>query len=274
MKVPRKSFMTLPKSQLSYFGQKTLENAVKKQKEAEVLSQAGYYDTASFLLITSIEESVKSLILFLDYNGFQFRQRVNGIRTVFNQHGLRHNFAFVMLCFNHILKEVNRITKKISSQEPLGFENCSVEDWLRWMNWKIYQLEKEISWFESINETRENGLYVDVVQSSHSYREIGKADYLLILEKAESVSRMVESLNTLLVDKTVIKEVKKLKKWFFTHDIYKRMGEVIVKINKREGGSIVLDVKEFVENYKEALNDEDSIALTKDSLKKLRNRIF
>ncbi len=72
-----------------------LENAQSLKRDAELLAENNSYGRAISLLIHSLEEEIKSLVLFLDGHGFQFRKRVKGINGFFVNHNLRYALSMI-----------------------------------------------------------------------------------------------------------------------------------------------------------------------------------
>ena len=69
-----KSFNTLSKLECEEVFPQIYFSANEKWKSANFISKRGDYSSSTFLMISCIEEYLKSLILALDGNGFKFRQ--------------------------------------------------------------------------------------------------------------------------------------------------------------------------------------------------------
>src|SRR5579859_8076673 len=84
----------------------------QKWNSAIMLAKSEDYGGAVSLLIISIEELIKSIILFMDGKGFEFRN-VKGINTFFRNHQIRYIIAFVMFAMNIIGEDLVKFILKI-----------------------------------------------------------------------------------------------------------------------------------------------------------------
>lgn len=160
-----KTFNTLSQKECLEVFPKIYLSANDKWKSANYLSKKEDYATATFLMISCIEEYLKSLILALDGNGFKFRQ-IKGFDGVFKNHSLRYpiiylfHFMAASFEFSETFKKKKGITKKA---------------W--YILNRLIDTKTNFNWYSSLDNLRENTLYSNFNDGLSLPNDINKNDF-------------------------------------------------------------------------------------------------
>lgn len=107
-----KTFSTLSRQECKTAYQAILHNSGELWESGLLLAKSKRYGHATPFLINSVEELVKSLILFFDSEGFQLRQ-TKGVDTFFRNHQIRYVIAYAMFCMNIFGDELMKFIQKV-----------------------------------------------------------------------------------------------------------------------------------------------------------------
>lgn len=267
------SFMNLDVKGCEMASRGLMRNAKAKFQDAELLAKNESWGSASSIMITSMEESIKSMILAFDSVGFKFRNNVNGIKSIFNQHGLRYQFAFLLSGVNVFSSDIKTIHLKIKNREDLSVLILELDVIIRILKLKIHSIKKEIEWFEKIGFHRERGLYYDIRSGVIDPTNFKKIDYKMISQRVKGIISIVDYIYTIIEDAASRDNIMKLQQQFLTEKWYDRINDLAKKVNKNKG-PIFETVREFILDYEEMLDDDESIAWMKSNLDKLKNNFI
>ncbi len=167
--MPDKSFVTISRKECQSRYKEIITVSDKHWETSQKMAEAENYGLAMILLIASIEELVKALIIFFDANGFDLR-KVKGTNKFFKDHQIRYFIAYIMFIMNIVIDEFKKIiiqyynrpedlmqlVKQAKSDETF-FEKHLKFYLLR----KLILVKKELEWFEKIDLSRQQSLYSD-----------------------------------------------------------------------------------------------------------------
>lgn len=249
-----------------------LRNARNKVNDANILAGTTSYGSASALMITGMEESIKSMFLALDSVGFTFRGRVKGIKSIFNQHGLRYQFAFILSVVSLFAKDVKKLKAKMDNNDlPIDFQDFQYENLYRWVLIKIHDLKKEIFWFEMIGFHREKGMYYDVKSGVVDPTSFSKAEYELVAQRVNGVLSIVEFIHTIAANEKSHQQLDELREKFISENWYNHMDSLAVRVNKNKA-PVFDEFKQFIDDLEETLHDETTKELMKMKLGEIKAR--
>lgn len=264
--------MSLSKDECISISEATLKNAKSKFDDSELLAQNGSYGTGSSLLITSMEESIKSLILALDGTGFQFRSRAPRIKSLFNNHGLRYQFAIILSIVAVFEKDFQKLEVMIKSRFDFTSIALDSNRIMRWAKLKIHSIKKEIEWFEEIAYHRERGLYLDVNKELIDPESVTKREFKLIAQRVRGVISLVEFIHELSREDIVNKQLKEIQKQCFSEKWYKQIDQYIKEFNSSKVPNFD-SFKEFIYEFEEIYDDPESIEFMEMQIKNWDDRI-
>jgi len=110
-----KTFVTISKNECLTVYRNVLEHSDQKWESGKQLAKINDFGGATSMAIISVEELVKSLIIFLDGKGFEFRS-IKGISTLFDNHQIRYLLAYTMFAMGLFGDELMKFLKKNSRQ--------------------------------------------------------------------------------------------------------------------------------------------------------------
>jgi AbiV family abortive infection protein len=158
--------MNLSKKECLLVSQDCIANSNSKHSDAITLASSGSYGNATSQLMLSLEEMMKAIVLNLDGNGFEFRNRVKGIGNLFENHRLRYFLAFTLSVMNVFGQDLKKLLIK-TINSPEEFLNLKMEDpglqhrLTLWVIVKMEFIQKEIVWFSNADLYRQDGFYVE-----------------------------------------------------------------------------------------------------------------
>ena len=220
-----------------------LGNATRLWKAALDNGKGADYGLSISLMVISIEELVKALILILDASGFEFRKSTS-VKRFFTDHHIRHVTSFWLMVFYVFGSDANKILSGIgiTPQNLMALFNIvqsKDERMRRLTNWylekKIHQLLVELEWFSQMENYRQNGFYCDY---DHSPLNIQFDEFQIALEKLDKVRRVATGIIEIYQNLTpqALKEAKQLSKTLKDSHLYEALGRGIdsIKRNKNE----------------------------------------
>jgi AbiV family abortive infection protein len=240
------NFLSLKKEECIIEANKIHMNADEKWNSALILAKNKDFGSASSLLIISVEEYIKSLIVLLDGKGFGFRL-VPGIGNIFRSHDQRLILAFLMFVMSILTEEFieNLQNFKIKHKEESLRRNTNhnpnvIPDFIS----KILQnitpkITDSFNWFKNIEDFRQQGFYSDFDNNDSK----SENHYHLTLSKLATVKYMCKSLTTLIEsdrneDKEKIEQLKlELVKGNFTENL--GVGLNKLKMSKKNAFQLV-----------------------------------
>lgn len=238
----RKHFMDLSKKDCLTASKACLANAESKYKDAMILAERESYGNATSQLMLSMEEMMKATILSLDGNGFQFRQKVKGIKNIFENHKLRYFLAFalsVVSVFGQDLKKLLIWAIANPKEIPkLKMSDRNLQQRLMvWMITKMEFIASEIKWFSNADLYRQDGFYVDYEDGIKSPLKITSIQFLEFKARIDNFKTFIEEfISSFDIDsnppelRVEIANVQKM----FVKEFYERIGDLVVQLNKRD----------------------------------------
>jgi hypothetical protein len=91
------------------------ENADASYYKSEEEAEKGSFAAASALLVHSLEETARGMILFLDSKGFTFRKEVEHLDELFNGQSLRAGMILLLSVHYVVAKDLTVVSEKILS---------------------------------------------------------------------------------------------------------------------------------------------------------------
>ena len=248
--------MSLSKDECLIACEALVFNAKSKFDEAELLAKNDSFGTASSLMITSMEESIKALVLSLDACGFQFRSKVNGIKTIFSQHGLRYHFALILSLVSVFYKDFKKFNELIIANYNFANYRLDSTKIIRWFRIKIHTIQNEIEWFEKIASHRENGLYIDIQSDMIDPRNISSHEYSVVAQRVKRTQILVDYMVTIAQEEESLIRFKDIQKQFFSEKWYSKIGEIAIQVNKNKGPKFEV-IKDFFNEIEEMFKDDE-----------------
>ncbi|MBS1651629.1 MAG: AbiV family abortive infection protein [Bacteroidetes bacterium] len=236
-----KPLQTLTQEECSKYFEFLQGNAAEQWKIADTLSTAEQYGAATSHLLISIEESIKSIIVFMDSQGYQFRS-VKGIDTIFSNHRIRFFIAYFMFSIGIFGDDLIKWLKKVKQNPELIQEHMKLfvgQDDLP-LPLKYYFLRKlallktEMIFFKNADLIRQIGFYVDYNEQVQSPQAMTKDTYKEIYQRMEKVKRFVKGLIDAYTpsDETMDKLIAKNKQLFNDEKYYKLIEDGLFKVKK------------------------------------------
>ncbi len=252
-----KTFMTLSKHECREVSKACFENAESKYKDALALASLESYGNAMSLLILSMEEMMKATVLSLDAYGFDFRQKVKGIKTIFENHKLRYYLAFILSLINIGIEELRSLTMLIRDKPEaiieLRFKSDEFQQKLmKWILEKIKLIHIEVQWFCNVDIVRKGGTYVDYSDGLKTPADVSEKEYAemkMRLDKFRSfLFDFLKSFDPEGNDPEMKVQIKKIQRQFISKNYYQKVGEVVSKLDFRINHfeSIEKSVIEFI----------------------------
>jgi len=245
-----KTFATISREECLSVYKKILTHSDVKWESGKKLAEMNDAGGAVSLAIISVEELIKAIIIFLDGNGFEFRN-VKGMNAFFEQHQIRYILAYAMFAMslfgedllkfidkvhtnpNEIL-ELNRERKENKSAFDRRIKHYTVK--------KMVLLKKEFEWFSKIDIFRQDGFYSDYENQLKNPIEINAKDYnevALRLEKVRMIGKkIIEAFDS--ADAQIVEQLEKMKNDLKEKKHYEKLGETLLNIRKYKGNPFQL----------------------------------
>lgn len=251
-----KNFMTISKRECLKAYKQIVLNSDKQWESGKKLAAMGDYGGATSLSVISVEELIKSIIIFLDGKGFEFRSRTEGIQTLFKNHQIRHLIAYLIFVMGVMgddlisflepfRKNPQELPKLIHETQtnPIEFEKKVQRYALR----KMVLLRQEFIWFSKIDIFRQDGFYCDYDEQLKNPIDIGEDDYKGLhfrLEKVRKVGKgLIDSFND--QESALTEHVKKMKEDMITKNYYVFIGKALSKVRQTRGNPFEHIIKQF-----------------------------
>ncbi len=164
-----KTFNNISRNECLEVFPKIYLSANRKWKSAVTIAKKEDYASSTFLMISSIEEYLKALILALDGNGFRFRN-IKGLDGMFKNHSLRYPVIYLF----HLMASSFEFSESIKKEKGLIRKALfSIK--------KYTEASSNLKWYASLDQLREKSLYSnfdnEVLQLPDS---IGEEEYFKI----------------------------------------------------------------------------------------------
>jgi AbiV family abortive infection protein len=233
-----------------------MKNADQKLVSAEKLTEIGDFYSASSLLVTAFEERTKALVLQLSIIGFPLKIDCKDWEYIFSHHDSRSYIGFAIDCLYEIIKDLkDELNKMYLDPEyklkVLNFLNNNElqKSFLKWCILKMESFIDKIDFFQSIQEKRQNGLYVDILRQKNL--SVNKEMYNEIKMKLSSIHKLSEDLIEIkdLID---FSNISKSDQWKIKNQFPIILSEKINRI-KKERSKYFKQIKKELIDFKEEL---------------------
>lgn len=194
-------FSNCPKARLLVGAQASYENALALYKVANNAATANEFGVGNSLLILSIEECIKSMILTAGY--FNINLPFD-IKPYFSDHKKKHLQANeiqpVITALNHVRRVFIDILRNRKS--PQGtLINLGIAWLFFWLVNKSKKIELTADWWNQANTVKNNGLYVGYVDNKwKTPREIDQDTFNTTLAIAQPFIECLEIITELKSD--------------------------------------------------------------------------
>lgn len=198
-----KNFFSLHPSECLRVYQEIVNNSNKKwEMGLDIAASTEDYGMATSLLLISIEESIKALIVLLDGHGFKFRQ-VPGMKAFFKNHEIRYVAAFGMFFVSVLGEDVLKHLRRLMNgeidvetlREQLKANDPKLENKMKlWVFRKFLILRKEFALFSLFDKIRQDGFYCDYDNGIKSPLNIKYNDFKKIYTRLKKVRYMTRSM--------------------------------------------------------------------------------
>jgi len=186
-----KKFMSLSNAECLEVYNDVLKNADSLYKDAIILANNESYGRATSLLIHFVEEKMKAFVLFLDGNGFQFRNKTPGIFNLFENHTLRYPLAMALSIITVFSIDIKNALTNIKSDPNTVLketEDSIMEKFFIYIIERIPKITEEIDWFSKAEVYRQEGFYVD-------YKNGVKTPLNATMQEFNDVKNRVDNMN-------------------------------------------------------------------------------
>lgn len=240
-----KSFTTLSQDECSSASWEILRNSNRQWRSADFLSKNRDYGTSITILIFSIEELTKAVLLAFDSKGFRFR-KVKGMQAFFRNHEIRYAVAFMMLVISIAGSEMIAILKRFHSgqidveglQHEMTIDGSFFEKKYKfWLLKRFLTVRKEFRIFKTFNRIRQNGVYSDFQETFHSPILVSEKEYKEILERVAKVRYIGRTLiHQMLRENEKIDEIlSTLRIDFEKRKFYDSIATALERLRKSKG---------------------------------------
>jgi AbiV family abortive infection protein len=240
------NFLNIPIEECNTAYKKILSNSEATWENADVLANASKYGNAISIHIISIEELIKSLIVFFDGQGFNLR-KISGIQIFFKDHKIRHLISYVLFAMGILGDDMIAFLKKCKDnpQKLIALHKEWVNDPGAMERYKFYILRKfilfreEFEWFARMEFMRQEGFYSDFSGDIKSPLQITKADYDEVIKRMQKVRIAAMWLITSFqnADQSTLDHIQKLKEDFSKKETIEKISAALLNIRKTKGGA-------------------------------------
>lgn len=236
-----KSFINISQSECLIEYKNILINSNHKWETSKILADVKDYGAAISHAIISTEELIKSIVLLLDSNKFQFR---NSMPSIFKDHNLRHFISYGMLILNvfsedlfKFISEARENPEKTFNTLSAFFENeKSIQLKAKFYLFKkIILLRKEFRWFSKLEKSRQSGFYYDFIDIPLNPITITEQNYIEVHSRLDKVRKIGLIAIDVLTnqDESFSEQLEQLKKDFKNKKYYENISNVIIKAKKK-----------------------------------------
>ncbi|OJW31543.1 MAG: hypothetical protein BGO54_13860 [Sphingobacteriales bacterium 46-32] len=257
-----KTFTTLSQSECRQVFQSILNDSEELWESGKILADNKRFGHAIPFLINSIEEQIKALILFLDGEGFSFRQ-TKGVDTFFRNHEIRHALAYLMFVMNlfggEVLKFLQQVRDNPEKLLQLRNEIISTEDYIEkklkfYLFRKAIYLKQEYQWFSKLDLFRQDGFYSKYDGTLKLPMQIGANEFdqhIQRLQKTkQTIAGLIEAFQT--TDPGMKNHIAELRKDCIRKKYYEKISAVLTKLRQDRGSAF----EHFATNLNKTIKGE------------------
>ncbi|MBK7683086.1 MAG: AbiV family abortive infection protein [Bacteroidetes bacterium] len=256
-----KTFLTISKEECLVVYKDIINNSDNKWASAKNLTDLKDYGASTAMAIISIEELVKSIIVFLDGKGFEFRT-IKGIGIIFRNHQIRHLIAFAMFVvsvfgddlFKFLAKirenpnEIEKFSENFKKENHELFERKLKFYLIR----KIIRLKGEFDWFSQADIFRQDGFYCDYDESLKTPISISAKNHKEVIHRLEKVREVGKAIIEAYecTDEITVKYLKLAVKECKKQNLYFQIGNSLASVRQTRTNPFHLVRKSFFNGYK------------------------
>ncbi len=260
-----RTFASLSDQECADFSKEAIQNAEHWYERAISSSENQQYGFASSCMIFCMEETMKALILHMDAQGFRFRQ-VKGMSKLLKDHNLRYFFGFVTSVMNIAHKDIGHFIMKIKEYPEEAIKVMETKDEgeiqriaLGYFIPKIKLVLKEVDWFSKADILRQSGMYTDFKDGIQTPQKISEQDYIELKERIDNLRQFSGKFfngGYDINDPENRETIEKTKQQFLDEGWYEKIGNLIPKINNKNGG-LFQKIKDVLSEILGDLKDEN-----------------
>ncbi len=230
-----------------------LANSEIKWHSGLKLAEIQDFGGATSMAIISVEELVKSLVIYLDGIGFEIRN-VKGINRIFRNHQVRYIIAYAMFVMSvfgdEIIKWLLEYRDKPEEIEKFHSAIVNNEKKLKskvmfYFFRKLILLKKEFKWFSQVDVFRQDGFYCDYHEQLKTPISITKKDYDKLIVRLEKVKTIGTGLMESFSDEHNTETLQYIKKQLRKNNGYKGMETALASLSNTTESPFALVSKYF-----------------------------
>lgn len=237
----KKNFMTIPRAECNIAYKEILLNSDQKWKTSELIAQSGDYSSALSSAIISTEELVKAFIVFLDGQGFSFRN-IKGMHTIFRNHRIRYFILFFLYVMGLLNEDIQKLMMKITRRSPAVLSRYNESKmWKKkfqsniekYIQQKAQELQLEIERFYKLDALRQASFYTDYDGSLKSPTTFTKEDFDIFQSRLYLAHFTGESIisSFLNADEDTMETIESFKKDFVKQGYYQNIENAFKYMN-------------------------------------------
>jgi AbiV family abortive infection protein len=217
----KKNFMNISQKECLQLYPEIIKVSDKHWKKAKRDSQSKDYGSATLYLISSTEELIKAMVIFLDGKGFELR-KIKGVNYFFNNHNIRFVVSFYIFALNLIMEDMISFIIKVREnpnalREYLKNKEESQAAFIAYALETMKKLAHEVDLFSNLKIIREGTLYSNMNGEFSSPISESEENYKMVYEKLTKVrwgiKQLMESFNTEnLEEAEAVSNIKKMLK--------------------------------------------------------------
>lgn len=264
-KAGAKDFMSLTNEECELASEVLLKNAERKYLDAITLANEKSFGSATSYLILSTEETMKAFILIMDSNGFQFRRKVDGVKSLFTNHSIRYGLALILSIMNIFTSDIKQFFL-IARNDVSAFLNLykNKEDLnlflTTYIKEKVQIISAEINWFSNAEFIRQEGMYVDFSDELKSPFDISEKDFEDVRIRVEAIRNFVDEfkLSFNSNDNDLKQMLEKIQNQFITENWYDKLSKLLDEYKDRKVNPLKVLLNKSQEFYEE-IKDKKSL---------------
>lgn len=270
------TFLNVPREKLLQYYPEIVANSKSQFDGADSLAVDSKYGMGISHQLISTEEMIKALVVVMDAQGFDLRG-VKGIDVFFKDHEVRFFISFITFIITLFAEDGMKIMKgmkdnpsKIKEFTTLVENKPEMEKKMyKYLLEKLFEIERELSWFSKAEAFRQNGFYVDSKGNLVSPLLFSEDDYTQTKKRIEKVNKAIQGIiDAYLTEDPELKVmVEKTKITFHKEKFYKLIEKELAA--RRTGKETFFEkfqkfLLDFIKTVKESPPDSNSTEKKED----------
>ncbi len=245
-----KTFLTISKKECLVVYKDIIGNSDKKWEAGNLLASHADFGAATSMAIISVEELVKSMVVYLDGKGFEFRS-VKGMDTIFKHHQVRYLLAYAMFAMgvfgDELMKFIEKVRQnpndiiRLNEEMKKDKEEFFRKNMQRYMFRKFIQLRNEFDWFSKVDIFRQDGFYSDYEEQLKNPIKISPDDYGQVIQRLEKVRNVGKGIIEAFEnqDEDTQEQFKEIKRDFKQKNYYEKIGNSLTKVRQSRESPLI-----------------------------------